>query len=78
MADARKSNKAVHPIRAAARLTGLSIDTLRAWQKRYKAVEPIRKKGIRLYSDADIARLSLLREATETRLFDRTGNAALR
>jgi DNA-binding transcriptional MerR regulator len=44
-------------------LTQLSIDTLRAWEKRYAAVRPVRKNGIRFYSEADIERLSLLRQA---------------
>ena len=62
---ARKTAAALYPIRAAARLTQLSIETLRAWEKRYKAVEPVRRKGIRLYSDSDIERLSLLRRAIQ-------------
>jgi DNA-binding transcriptional MerR regulator/methylmalonyl-CoA mutase cobalamin-binding subunit len=62
---ARKTEAALYPIRAAARLTQLSIETLRAWEKRYKAVEPVRRKGIRLYSDSDIERLSLLRRAIQ-------------
>jgi DNA-binding transcriptional MerR regulator len=70
---ARKTEAALYPIRAAARLTQLSIETLRAWEKRYKAVEPVRRKGIRLYSDSDIERLSLLRRANPTRPFHRTG-----
>ena len=60
-----KKGTALYPIRAAARLTQLSIETLRAWEKRYKAVQPVRRKGIRLYSDADIERLSLLRRAIQ-------------
>jgi MerR family transcriptional regulator, light-induced transcriptional regulator len=60
-----KKEAALYPIRAAARLTQLSIETLRAWEKRYKAVEPVRRKGIRMYSDSDIQRLSLLRRAIQ-------------
>ena len=60
-----KTGTALYPIREAARLTQLSIETLRAWEKRYKAVEPVRRKGIRLYSDSDIERLSLLRRAIQ-------------
>jgi DNA-binding transcriptional MerR regulator/methylmalonyl-CoA mutase cobalamin-binding subunit len=62
---ARKTEAALYPIRAAARLTQLSIETLRAWEKRYKAVEPVRRKGIRLYSESDIERLSLLHRAIQ-------------
>jgi DNA-binding transcriptional MerR regulator/methylmalonyl-CoA mutase cobalamin-binding subunit len=46
-------------------LTRLSIDTLRAWEKRYAVVRPLRKNGIRLYREADIERLSLLRQTLE-------------
>ncbi len=54
-----------HPIQVVARRTGLTPDALRAWEKRYGAVEPVRASGgRRLYSDADIHRLLLLRRAT--------------
>ena len=61
----RKNSSSLYPIRAAARLTRLSIDTLRAWERRYKAVEPSRRKGLRFYSDQDIYRLTLLRAALQ-------------
>lgn len=55
-----------HPIGAVARRTGLSEHVLRAWERRYGAVEPARTEGgVRLYSDADIFRLRLLRRLTE-------------
>jgi DNA-binding transcriptional MerR regulator/methylmalonyl-CoA mutase cobalamin-binding subunit len=57
--------KNLFPIRSAARLTRLSIDTLRAWEKRYAAVQPVRQNGIRLYTEADVDRLSLLRDAVD-------------
>jgi len=60
-----KNSASLYPIRAAARLTKLSIDTLRAWERRYKAVEPSRQKGLRFYSDRDIYRLTLLRAAVQ-------------
>jgi DNA-binding transcriptional MerR regulator/methylmalonyl-CoA mutase cobalamin-binding subunit len=60
-----KKSSSLYPIRAAARLTKLSIDTLRAWERRYRAVEPSRRKGLRFYSEADIYRLRLLRAAVE-------------
>lgn len=54
-----------HPIQVVARRTGLTPDALRAWEKRYHTVTPGRHGGgRRLYSDADIERLSLLRRAT--------------
>jgi len=55
-----------HPIRVAAERTGLSPDLLRAWEMRHGVVEPGRSEGgHRLYSDADLERLTLLRRATE-------------
>lgn len=55
-----------HPIRIVARRTGLSQATLRAWERRYRVVDPSRTEtGRRLYSDADIAYLDCLRELTE-------------
>lgn len=55
----------MHPIQVVARRTGLSPDVLRAWEKRYAAVEPTRSPtGRRLYTDGDVERLLLLRRAT--------------
>lgn len=51
---------AQYPIRAVARLTGLSVDTLRAWERRYQAVVPIRNDRGRVYSDRHVARLKQL------------------
>ena len=49
-----------YPIRAVARITGLSVDTLRAWERRYEAVLPRRDDRGRVYSDADVERLKHL------------------
>ena len=47
------------------RRTGLSADVLRAWERRYRAIQPDRTQGgQRLYSDADVERLVLLQRAT--------------
>jgi MerR family transcriptional regulator, light-induced transcriptional regulator len=54
-----------YPIRAASQLTGLPVDTLRAWERRYQAVNPSRAGRGRLYSEADIRRLLLLRRAVD-------------
>lgn len=54
-----------YPIRAVAQLTGLSIDTLRAWERRYEAVRPQRIGKGRLYSETDIKRLTLLKQVVE-------------
>jgi DNA-binding transcriptional MerR regulator len=61
----RRETSARFPIRAVSRLTGIGIDTLRAWERRHGAVAPIRDDRGRMYTDADIARLRLLRGAVE-------------
>lgn len=54
-----------YPVRIVVARTGLSADVLRAWERRYGAVQPQRSSGgQRLYSDADVARLTLMRRAT--------------
>ena len=58
-------NEKRYPIRAVAQLTGLSIDTLRAWERRYKAVAPRRQGRGRVYSEGDIKRLALLKDAVD-------------
>src|SRR6185369_15796441 len=48
------------------KLTGLSVDVVRVWDRRYGAVRPARSGGgTRLYSDADILRLRRLRPAVD-------------
>lgn len=60
------SNEPRHPIRVVAQRTGLSAPVLRAWERRYGAVEPSRSEGgQRLYSDADVRRLQLLATAVD-------------
>ena len=54
-----------YPIRAVSRLTGIGIDTLRAWERRHSAITPLRDDRGRIYTEADIARLRLLRSAVE-------------
>lgn len=49
-----------YPIRAVSRLTGLSVDTLRAWERRYAAVTPVRDERGRTYSSEDVERLKIL------------------
>ncbi|MEO7271816.1 MAG: MerR family transcriptional regulator [Vicinamibacterales bacterium] len=52
----------LYPIRAVSRMTGLTVDTLRAWERRYEAVVPTRNDRGRVYSEADVARLKRLDE----------------
>lgn len=55
----------LYPIRAVSRLTGVSVHTLRAWERRYNVVTPIRDDRGRLYTTADIERLRLLNAAVQ-------------
>ncbi len=46
---------ALYPIREVARLTGVNPITLRAWERRYQLIEPVRtESGHRLYSQEHI------------------------
>lgn len=55
-----------YPLRSAAQLTGLSPELLRAWERRYRAVEPLRTPGgTRRYRASDLERLRLLRAAID-------------
>ena len=50
-----------YPLRTVAAMTGLTPDLIRAWEKRYQVVAPIRgARGARLYTAADVAHLRLL------------------
>jgi methanogenic corrinoid protein MtbC1 len=54
----------LYPMRAVVQLTGLKAETIRAWQRRYKAVVPRRSPGnARRFAMEDVRRLALLREA---------------
>jgi len=64
-AEARGA-QGIYPMRVAVQLTGLTPDTIRAWERRYHAIEPVRSAGnTRKFTHDDIRRLLLLREATE-------------
>jgi DNA-binding transcriptional MerR regulator len=58
-------SSARYPIRAVSRLTGIGTDTLRAWERRHGAVTPGRDDRGRMYTEAEISRLRLLRGAVE-------------
>lgn len=48
------------------RRTGLKSDRVRAWERRYDVVQPVRSEGNqRLYSEDDVEKLLLLRRATD-------------
>ena len=70
--DARASSGTAGPdegrysIRVTARLTGMELDTLRMWERRYGFPRPQRASGgSRLYSEADVEALNLIRRALE-------------
>jgi DNA-binding transcriptional MerR regulator/methylmalonyl-CoA mutase cobalamin-binding subunit len=55
-----------YPLRAASRLTGLSPETLRAWERRYGVVDPPRTPGgTRRYRASDLERLRLVKAAVD-------------
>lgn len=63
MNEATDNNSTRYRIGAVARLTGISPDTLRIWERRYTAVSPQRSpRGGRLYSAGDVGRLRLLKQ----------------
>lgn len=56
----------MYSIKAVSQATGLSVETLRAWERRYAIVAPKRDaSGRRVYGPDDVGRLRRLREATE-------------
>jgi MerR family transcriptional regulator, light-induced transcriptional regulator len=59
----KKSIMQYFNIRVASQLSGVAAATIRAWEKRYNAVEPTRgENGHRLYSEIDIEKLFKLTE----------------
>ena len=50
----------------AARLTGVPVETLRVWERRYNVVGPrMSERGQRLYSSDDIQRLTLIKQLVD-------------
>lgn len=61
-----ESVPSTYSIAAAAKATGLSAHTIRAWEKRYDVIKPDRTgTNRRQYDQTDIERLTLLKKATE-------------
>ena len=66
MTEERVADTPRHPMGVVVQRTGLTSHAIRAWERRYGAVEPVRTEGgQRLYTDAQVLRLRLLRRATE-------------
>lgn len=56
-----------YTIKTVAQLTGLSAHTIRAWERRHSILCPSRSDtNRRLYEDADVEQLKLLRQAVES------------
>ena len=63
-----KSNASTSGYRSgtAARLTGVPVETLRVWERRYNVVGPrMSERGQRLYSSDDIQRLTLIKQLVD-------------
>jgi DNA-binding transcriptional MerR regulator/methylmalonyl-CoA mutase cobalamin-binding subunit len=59
-------NEARYRIGTLARLTGVTTHAIRIWERRYQALSPTRTPGgARLYSDADVQRLRLIKKLLE-------------
>lgn len=67
MADKPDSSRITYRIGAVARWSGVPIDTLRIWERRYQAVTPTRSLGgDRLYNAEDLARLTLIKHLIDS------------
>ena len=65
-AESDISAETTYPLGTATRLTGLSAEVLRAWERRYGAVQPPRTPGgTRRYRAQDLERLRLLKAAVD-------------
>jgi len=55
-----------YPIGVAARLTGIQVETLRVWERRYGVIGPqVSATGRRMYSAADLERLRLIKQLVD-------------
>lgn len=66
--DAKTSSKpgVTYPLRTVVRLTGLSPDLLRSWEKRHGVVKPERTEGgTRRYKSSDVERLRFVKAAVD-------------
>lgn len=62
---AKTGTPLLHSIGVVSRRTGLKPDVIRAWERRYHALEPVRTEtNRRRYTDEHLERLHLLRKAT--------------
>ena len=59
-------SEARHPIQVVARRTGLSVDVIRAWERRYGVVETRRTESLgRIYTRDDVERLTMIKQLVD-------------
>lgn len=64
--NSSQSGSILSPINVVARRTGLTAHVIRAWERRYGAIQPERAgTARRMYTDQEVSRLILLRQAVE-------------
>lgn len=62
----RTVHQPAYGISTVSRLTGIPVDTLRAWERRYQVVTPQRTEGNRRhYAREDVARLQLIKQLVD-------------
>lgn len=68
MENFKEDSKSItYPLRTVTRITGLSPELLRAWERRYNAITPLRSPGgTRRYTAEDLARLKLLKTIVDS------------
>jgi DNA-binding transcriptional MerR regulator len=60
------SSSQTYRIGAVARLTGISVDRLRAWERRYAVVETRRTESLgRIYTRGDVERLTMIKQLVD-------------
>jgi DNA-binding transcriptional MerR regulator/methylmalonyl-CoA mutase cobalamin-binding subunit len=60
-------DETLYPMRVAVSRTGITAHVLRAWERRYQAVEPVRTEtNRRLYRPKDLRRLKLLKRVVDS------------
>ncbi len=65
--QAETAGEAVYRSGAVARLTGIPVQTLRVWERRYKIVGPRQSAtGQRQYSSEDVARLTVIKQLVDS------------
>ena len=65
--DSNAASRAVYRSGAVARLTGIPVQTLRVWERRYRIVGPRQSAtGQRQYSPEDVARLTVIKRLVDS------------